>query len=87
MSAKLLSLEWIEDSKQFGWRWEIEFQDGTSCDYSTDPRGEGLFIRISDGTSVYWKQLKGTLQYGLPRDFGRAKAAICKEWFAETSDV
>lgn len=83
----LTSLERVEDSRQFGWRWVLEYEneDGGRWvqEYATDPRGEGLFVRIVDGPSVRWDQLKGTLQFHVDLgDRHKALRQICRHFKA-----
>lgn len=87
----LVRLEKVEDSNQFGWQWEIQFQEDMRVwtrEFATDPRGEGLFERGVWGGDISprWKQFKGTTQFSLPLDRKQAIGEICRKWIAGKSE-
>ena len=57
---------------QHGWMFRANDALGRPCEYRTNDKGEGLWVRRGDE----WRQVSGTSQYRLPHDEQAAAAQI-----------
>jgi hypothetical protein len=62
-----------------GWHWTHEGRE-----YKTSREGEGLFIRLQDGT---WSQCQGTGQFSLPQDRQAALRQLRRAGLAPALEV
>lgn len=51
----------VEEDLETGvWSWTVVWDDDGEDDYRTGPGGEGVWVRVKDGS---WRQTKGHLQF------------------------